>query len=113
MFDPKDTGYNKSMPQYPGVLGQSSAYTDPSTNINRPMEFQTDPSLTSYGVYRKFFTEEVPAQIGDKNLSFMYQPDGSLFPVGAPFYGYTSFGRRKRKGPKGPKGRKVRRSRKI
>jgi hypothetical protein len=48
-----------------------------------------------YGVYRPFFTEQVPTQVGPNGIGFMGQPDGSLYPVGGPFSKYSSFGRRR------------------
>jgi len=96
-------GYNQTVNQPPGVLSQSSQVVTPANNINRPPGFNVDPSqLPIYGVYRPFFTEQVPTQVGPHSIGFMGQPDGSLYPVGGPFAPYTSFGKRRR-GRKGGK----------
>jgi hypothetical protein len=95
--NPTDFGYNQKVQQAPGVLSQSSQVVTPANNINRPPGFGVDPSdLPIYGVYRPFFTEQVPTMVGPNSIGFMGQPDGSLFPVGGPFSRYTSFGKRRR-----------------
>ena len=89
-------GYNQSVPQAAGVLSQSSQVVTAANNANRPPGFGVDPAaLPIYGVYRPFFTENVPTSVGP-SWNFMGQPDGSLYPVGGPFSGYTSFGKRRR-----------------
>ena len=95
---PTNYGYNQKVEQAPGVLSQSSQVVTPANNINRPPGFGVDPSqLPIYGVYRPFFTEQVPTMVGPNSIGFMGQPDGSLFPVGGPFSAYTSFGKRRRR----------------
>jgi len=89
-------GYNQSVPKASGVLSQSSQVVTASNNINRPPGFGLEQaSLPTYGVYRPFFTENVPTTVGP-SWNFMGQPDGSLFPVGGPFSRYTSFGKRRK-----------------
>jgi hypothetical protein len=95
--NPTDFGYNQKVQQAPGVLSQSSQVVTPANNINRPPGFGVDPTdLPIYGVYRPFFTEQVPTMVGPNSIGFMGQPDGTLFPVGGPFSRYTSFGKRRR-----------------
>lgn len=95
---PNDYGYSNKVQQNQGVLSQSSQVVTPDNNINRPPGFGVDPSqLPIYGVYRPFFTENVPTMIGPNGTGFMGQPDGSLYPVGGPFINYTSFGKRRRR----------------
>jgi hypothetical protein len=99
---PDNYGYNEKVQQSPGVLSQSSQVVTSANNINRPPGFGVDANnLPIYGVYRPFFTENVPTTVGP-SWNFMGQPDGSLFPVGGPFAPYTSFGKRRR-GRKGGK----------
>jgi hypothetical protein len=94
---PSNYGYNQKVEQAQGILSQSSQVVTPANNINRPPEFGVDPgSLPTYGVYRPFFTEQVPTQIGPKSIGFMGQPDGSFFQVGGPVSRYTSFGKKRR-----------------
>ena len=94
---PTNYGYNQKVEQAPGVLSQSSQVVTPANNINRPPGFGVDPSqLPIYGVYRPFFTEQVPTMVGPNSIGFMGQPDGSLFHGGGPFSAYTSFGKRRR-----------------
>jgi len=88
-------GYNQTVQQAPGILSQSSQVVTSDNNINRPPGFGVDPSTTPiYGVYRPFFTENVPTTVGP-SWNFMGQPDGSLYPVGGPFNKFSSFGKRK------------------
>ena len=95
---PTNYGYNQKVEQAQGVLSQSSQVVTPANNINRPPGFGLDPaSLPVYGVYRPFFTEQVPTQVGPNSIGFMGQPDGSLYPVGGPFSKFTSFGKRRRR----------------
>jgi hypothetical protein len=95
---PSNYGYNQKVEQAQGVLSQSSQVVTPASNINRPPGFGLDSdSVPMYGVYRPFFTEQVPTQVGPNSIGFMGQPDGSLYPVGGPFSRYTSFGKRRRK----------------
>ncbi len=90
-------GYNEPVARAPGVLSQSSQVVTAETNGNRPPGFNLEPSsLPIFGVYRPFFTENVPTTVGP-SWNFMRQKDGSSFPVGGPFVGYTSFGKKKRK----------------
>jgi hypothetical protein len=94
---PSNYGFNQKVEQAQGVLSQSSQVVTPANNINRPPGFGVDPaSLPMYGVYRPFFTEQVPTQVGPNGLGFMGQPDGSLYPVGGPFSKFSSFGKRRR-----------------
>lgn len=95
---PQNYGYNEQVKQAQGTLSQSSQVVTPANNINRPPGFGLDASqLPVYGVYRPFFTEQVPTQVGPNGTGFMGQPDGSLYPVGGPFSRYTSFGKRRRR----------------
>ena len=95
---PTNYGYNQGVPQVQGTLSQSSQVVTAENNINRPPGFGLDASqVPIYGVYRPFFTEQVPTQVGPNGIGFMGQPDGSLYPVGGPFARYTSFGKRRRR----------------
>ena len=95
---PPRYGYNQGVQQVQGNLSQSSQVVTPSSNMNRPPGFGVDPSeLPIYGVYRPFFTEKIPTQIGPNSIGFEGQADGTLFPVGGPFARYTSFGKRRRR----------------
>jgi hypothetical protein len=95
---PGNYGYNQEVKQSQGILSQSSQVVTPANNINRPPGFGVDPAnLPMYGVYRPFFTEQVPTQVGPNGIGFMGQPDGSLYPVGGPFSKFTSFGKRRRR----------------
>jgi len=94
--NPANYGYNNPVPQAPGVLSQSSQVVTEANNINRPPGFGLDAaSIPTYGVYRPFFTENVPTTVGP-SWNFMGQPDGGLYPVGGPFNRYTSFGKRRK-----------------
>jgi hypothetical protein len=95
---PGNYGYNQEVKQNQGILSQSSQVVTASNNINRPPGFGADPAnLPIYGVYRPFFTEQVPTQVGPNSIGFMGQPDGTLYPVGGPFSKYTQFGKRRRR----------------
>jgi hypothetical protein len=95
---PQNYGYKQAVPQVQGTLSQSSQVVTAENNINRPPGFGLDASqIPTYGVYRPFFTEQVPTQVGPNSIGFMGQPDGSLYPVGGPFSRYTSFGKRRRR----------------
>ena len=100
--NPAGYGYNQPVIQNQGILNQSSQMvTSSSDNANRPPGLNLpNGSVPTYGVYRPFFTEQVPTQVGPRDLGFMGQPDGSLYPVGGPFSGYKtpSFGKRRRMG---------------
>ena len=97
---PANYGYNQTVKPVLGNLSQSSQVATPASNINRPPGFGLEAgNLPLYGVYRPFFTEQVPTMVGPNSIGFMGQPDGSLYPVGGPFSRYTSFGK-KRKGSK-------------
>lgn len=88
-MNPGNYGYNQPVLQTPGVLSQSSQCVTSSDNANRPAGFNlTDQNLPIYGVGRPFFNDIVPTQVGARDLSFMGQPDGSLYPCGGPFVGY-------------------------
>lgn len=90
-------GFNEKVRQAQGVLSQSSQVVNAENNINRPPGFGVDPNSTPiYGVYRPFFTEQVPTQVGSNSIGFMRQPDGSFFQVGGPISKYTSFGKRRK-----------------
>ena len=97
-IQPSNYGYNQKVEQAQGTLSQSSQVITPETNINRPPGFGVDTnSLPINGVYRPFFTEQVPTQVGPNSIGFMGQPNGSLYPVGGPFNKFTSFGKRSRR----------------
>lgn len=89
-------GYNNPVPQAAGVLSQSSQVVTADNNKNRPPGFELDgASVPTFGVYRPFFTENVPTTVGP-SWNFMGQPDRSSYPVGGPFSRYTQFGKRRR-----------------
>ena len=94
--NPANFGYNQEVKQYPQTLSQSSMVANENTNISRPdgMGLSSD-QLPVNGVYRNFFGQEVPTQVPAR-WNFMGQPDGTLFPVGAPFQRYTNIGRRRK-----------------
>ena len=97
--NPDNYGYNQKVQQYPQTLSQSSSVVDANSNLTRPEGMTVDSgNIPVYGVYRNFFGQDVPTQV-PANWDFMGQPDGSLYPVGAPFQGYTkpinSFGKKK------------------
>jgi len=97
---PANYAYNQPIVQKPGILNQSSQIVTASTNDTRPTGLGLPGEYTpTYGVYRPFFGENVPTQVGP-NWNFMGQPDGTAFAVGGPFNRYTapaSFGRRARR----------------
>jgi len=100
---PSNYGYNQSVVQTPGILSQSSQMVNSATNANRPSGLGLPGEFVpTYGVNRKFFTEDVPTQVGP-NWNFMGQPDGTSYGVGGPFYRFTkpaaagAFGRRTRR----------------
>ena len=97
--NPANFGYNQPVQQYPQTLSQSSMVSNEKMNPSRPEGMGLPPDqLPVYGVYRDFFGQDVPTQI-PANYNFMGQPDGTLYPVGAPFQRYTtpvSFGKKKR-----------------
>jgi len=98
---PSNYGYNQTIKPALGSLSQSSQVATPASNINRPPGFGLDANnLPIYGVYRPFFTEQVPTMVGPNSIGFMGQPDGSLYPVGGPFSRYTSFGKKRKGGRK-------------
>jgi hypothetical protein len=98
---PSDYGYNQTVKSALGSLSQSSQVATPASNINRPPGFGLEAgNLPIYGVYRPFFTEQVPTMVGPNSIGFMGQPDGSLYPVGGPFSRYTSFGKKRKGGRK-------------
>jgi len=98
---PANYGYNQTVKPVLGNLSQSSQVATPASNINRPPGFGLEPgNLPIYGVYRPFFTEQVPTMVGPNSIGFMGQPDGSLYPVGGPFERYTSFGKKRKGGRK-------------
>ena len=97
---PANYAYNQPVVQKPGILNQSSQIVTARTNDTRPTGLGLPGEYTpTYGVYRPFFGENVPTQVGP-NWNFMGQPDGTAFAVGGPFNRYTapaSFGRRGRR----------------
>jgi hypothetical protein len=103
--NPKDFGYNQPVVQNQGILNQSSSIVTDANNINRPAGLGLPGEfIPTYGVYRPFFGEQVPAVIGPNSIGFMGQPDGSMFAVGSPFVSYktpASFGRRRKNKNKG------------
>jgi len=91
--------YNQPVVQKQGTLPQTSQVVTASTNGSRPVGLTVGSSnVPSYGVGRPFFTETVPTQVGPRDLMFMGQPDGTLYPVGGPFVGYKTpaFGKKRR-----------------
>ena len=97
--NPGNFGYNQPVVQNQGILNQSSSIVTEANNINRPAGLGLPGEFVpTYGVYRPFFGEQVPAVIGPNSIGFMGQPDGSMFAVGSPFVSYKkpAFGRRKR-----------------
>jgi len=97
--NPSNYGYNQAVPQAAGTLAQSSqVIPNAIANENRPPGFGVSSSaIPTFGVYRPFFTENVPTTVGP-SWNFMGQPDGTSYPVGGPFAGYTSFGMGPKKG---------------
>ena len=95
---PVNYGYNEPVQQYPQALSQTSTVSNEKINISRPEGMGVpETDLPVYGVYRNFFGQDVPTQI-PPNWNFMGQPDGGLYPVGAPFERYTkpiAFGKKK------------------
>ena len=95
--NPANFGYNQPVEQYPQSLSQSSMVSNEKMNSSRPEGMALSPDqLSTYGVYHDFFGQDVPTQI-PANYNFMGQPDGTLYPVGGPFYRYTtpvSFGKK-------------------
>ena len=99
-IQPANYGYGQNIEQYPQLLSQSSQVSNSQMNLSRPEGMGlVEADLPVYGVYRNFFGQEVPTQL-PANYNFMGQPDGSLYPVGAPFQAYkkpiASFGKKKR-----------------
>jgi len=97
---PANYGYDQKVQQYPQLLSQSSQVSNAQMNLSRPEGMGlAEAELPVYGVYRNFFGQDVPTQL-PANYNFMGQPDGTLFPVGAPFQSYkkpiASFGKKKR-----------------
>lgn len=95
--DPSDFGYNQTVRSAPGVLSQSSMVVTKQNNDSRPGDTKIENLNTDiFGVYRPFFTEQVPTQIGPRSIGFMAQPNGTLYPDGGLVSGYSSFGKRRR-----------------
>jgi len=104
-IQPANYGYDQKVQQYPQLLSQSSQVSNAQMNLSRPEGMAlAEAVLPVYGVYRDFFGQDVPTQL-PANYNFMGQPDGTLFPVGAPFQAYktpiASFGKKKRYNVKG------------
>ena len=98
--NPEKYGYNQAVQQSPQTLSQSSSVVDDKMNNSRPDNMKLAAGeVPTYGVYRNFFGQDVPTQLPPE-WNFMGQPDGSLYPVGAPFQRYTtpitSFGKKRR-----------------
>jgi hypothetical protein len=91
-------GYNQPVVQNLGNLPQTNQYVTAASNDLRPPELTLSKSdVPTMGVYRPFFGEQVPTQVGPRDLMFMGQPDGTSFPVGGPFARFTTpFGRKRR-----------------
>ena len=91
-------GYNQPVVQNLGSLPQTNQYVTSASNDLRPPELSLSQSdAPIMGVYRPFFGEQVPTQVGPRDLMFMGQPDGTSFPVGGPFAKFTTpFGRKRR-----------------
>ena len=90
-------GYDEKEKASLGILDQSISMVTQKNNINRPPGFGLEPNMIpTYGTYAPFFGEKIPKVI-PPNWNFMGQPDGSLYPVGAPFSRYTTaaFGKKK------------------
>ena len=99
--NPKNFGYNQPVKQAQQTLSQSSSIVNDKLNNSRPERMQL-PSGTKpiYGTNAEFFGQQVPRVIPPE-WNFMRQPDESLYPVGAPFYGYptpiSAFGKKMRR----------------
>ena len=91
-------GYNQPVVQNLGNLPQTNQYVTAASNDLRPPELTlSQKDVPTMGVYRPFFGEQVPTQVGPRDLMFMGQPDGTSFPVGVPFARFTTpFGRRRK-----------------
>ena len=100
-LNPSNYGYNQPVQKFSQTLSQSSSVVNDKMNMARPEEMAVGAGdVPTYGVYRDFFGQDVPTQL-PPNWNFMGQPDGSLYPVGAPFQRYTTpiatgFGKKKR-----------------
>ena len=97
--NPGNFGYDQPVIQNQGILNQSNSIVTEANNINRPAGLGLPGEFVpTYGVYRPFFGEQVPAVVGPNSIGFMGQPDGSMFAVGAPFASYKkpAFGRRRK-----------------
>jgi len=87
---PENGGYNQPVKVTQQTLSQTSSVVNNKTNSSRPGAMQL-PAGTGdvYGVNREFFGQKVPTQTPPE-WNYMIQPDGSYYPVGAPFYGYKT-----------------------
>ena len=87
---PANYGYNQQVKQAQQSLSQSNSVVNNNLNSSRPDQMQL-PSGSNpiYGTNAEFFGQQIP-RIIPPEWNFMGQPDGSLYPVGAPFYGYPS-----------------------
>ena len=98
---PSNYGYNEEVKQAQQTLSQTSSVVDDKTNSSRPGEMQLPQGTAIYGVNREFFGQQIPTQVPPE-WNFMGQSDGSLYPVGASFYGYktpiaAAFGKKRRR----------------
>ena len=95
---PSGYGYNQKAMSNPGILSQTSQVVTRESNASRPSSMQLDSKyIPTYGVNKKFFTADIPSVLGPEWYA-MGQPDGTLVPVGSPFYRNTSaYGRRRRR----------------
>ena len=91
-------GYNQPVVQNLGSLPQTNQYVTAASNDLRPPELSLSQAESRVmGVYRPFFGDQVPTQVGPRDLMFMGQSDGTSFPVGGPFARFTTpFGRKRR-----------------
>ena len=97
--NPKNYGYNQPVKQNLQTLSQTNSVVNEKLNASRPDNMQmANNELPVYGTYADFFGQDVPRTVPPE-WNFMGQPDGSLYPVGAPFYAYrkpiTGFGKKK------------------
>jgi hypothetical protein len=99
---PANGGYNQPVKVTQQTLSQTSSVVNNKTNSSRPGALQLPAGPGDlYGVTREFFGQQVPTQTPPE-WNYMIQPDGSYYPVGAPFYGYktpfaSAFGKKPRR----------------
>jgi len=87
---PAKYGFNQPVKVSQQTLSQTNSVVDNKMNSSRPDGKQLAAGdMPIYGTYREFFGQKSPTQVPPE-WNFMGQPDGSLYPVGAPFYAYKT-----------------------